>query len=272
MELKYLELSSQKIAYYESEGEGAPVLFVHDNSASGRAFKKQLDSDLGQKYRMVALDLPGHGDSEMASDPQTYTLPGYASAILEAAEVLEMTDAVFVGWSLGGHVLLEAAEDLKQAAGIMIFGTPPLANPPAMADAFLENPAVNVSLTANVTEEMARAYAQAFLAPQARSDPTPFVQDILRTYGGARQTLGASIRPGGYKDEVQVVARLDTPLAVLHGAQEQLINSDYIDDLEVPSLWRGEIQVIDNAGHAPQWEQPERFNELLAAFVEEVTD
>ena len=271
MKVKYIEVPSQKIAYYESEGEGTPVLFVHGNSASGRAFQKQLERDLGRQYRLVAMDLPGHGDSPMASDPQTYTLPGYARVVVETAEALEMADAVFVGWSLGGHLLLEAADDLE-AAGILIFGTPPLADPPAMADAFLENPAVNVGFTANVTEEMARQYAQSFLAPGASTDPTPFVQDILRTYGGARQTLGGSVQPGGYKDEVKVVARMNTPLAVIHGAQEQLINGDYIQQMEMPSLWRGELQLIENAGHAPQWEQPERFNELLAAFINEVTD
>lgn len=271
MEAKTLELPSQTLAYYESVGEGARVFFVHGNSSSGLAFRNQFESDFGERYRLIAIDLPGHGESELASDPQTYTLPGYARVVVEAAEALAVENAVFVGWSLGGHILLEAADELPEAAGIVIFGTPPLANPPAMTSAFLENPAVNVGFTANVTEEMARQYAQAFFAPRVEVESTPFVQDILRTFGGARETLGGSIGPGTYKDEVEVVAHLDTPLAVLHGAQEQLVNEVYISDLEMPSLWRGEVQLIEDAGHAPHWEQPERFNALLEAFLQDVT-
>ncbi|MBI5676056.1 MAG: hypothetical protein HZC48_09585 [Nitrospirae bacterium] len=38
----------------------------------------------------------------------------------------------------------------------------------------------------------------------------------------------------------------------------------------VDSLWRGDLQIIPNAGHLAQWEQPERFNRLLEEFIEEV--
>lgn len=57
---------------------------------------------------------------------------------------------------------------------------------------------------------------------------------------------------------------------MLHGAQEQLINGGYFDTLTMPTLWRGNVQVIADAGHLPQWEQPERFDALLDAFVGEV--
>jgi len=45
-------------------------------------------------------------------------------------------------WSLGGHILLEAAKDLPRARGFAIYGTPPVGFPPEMADAFLPNPAM----------------------------------------------------------------------------------------------------------------------------------
>jgi len=57
------------------------------------------------------------------------------------------------------------------------------------------------------------------------------------------------------------------PLAILHGAGEQFINGNYFRTLKAPTLWRDEVQTIHDAGHLPQWEQTERFNALLAAFV-----
>jgi pimeloyl-ACP methyl ester carboxylesterase len=37
----------------------------------------------------------------------------------------------------------------------------------------------------------------------------------------------------------------------------------------MPTLWRGAVQTIPGAGHAPQWETPEAFDALLAAFIAE---
>jgi pimeloyl-ACP methyl ester carboxylesterase len=46
-----------------------------------------------------------------------------------------------------------------------------------------------------------------------------------------------------------------------------LVSLDYIKGLTMPTLWRGAPQVITDAGHAPQWEQPEQFNALLEALL-----
>lgn len=269
MHMKKLHLDSQTIAYYESTGTGQPVLLIHGNSASGLTFRHQLESDLGRKYRLVALDLPGHGDSNPAPDLSAYGMPGYAAVIAAAAAALGMSDAVLVGWSLGGHIALEAHNVLPQAKGFVIFGTPPLAFPPDMANAFLPNPAVNVGFMGVVTEADALAYATSFFAPDSAMDPTPFVTDILRTEGNARVGLAASITPDGYQDEVAIVANLKRPLAILHGIDEQLVNESYISQLTMPTLWRGAVQIIPGAGHAPHWEQPQTFNDLLSAFLAE---
>jgi pimeloyl-ACP methyl ester carboxylesterase len=72
-----------------------------------------------------------------------------------------------------------------------------------------------------------------------------------------------------FDDEVEIVRNLDRPLAILLGEREQLVNGAYFGALQMPTLWRGQVQVIPGAGHTPQWETPERFNELLAAFAAE---
>lgn len=267
MKPKVLQLPSQKIAYHESNGTGPAVILIHGNSCSGLCYQRQLNSPLGEKYRLIALDLPGHGDSGRASDQSMYSLPGYAAVVAAAATELNVPDAVLVGWSLGGHIALEAHDRLPKAKGFVIFGTPPLAFPPAMDAAFLPNPAVNIGFKAEVTNEEAGAYAQSFFVPNSAADLHPFVADILRTDGSARAGLAASVKPDGYQDEVQIVARLTRPLAILHGESEQLVNAPYIRGLVMPTLWRKQIQIIPNAGHAPHWEQPETFNALLEDFI-----
>ena len=229
-----------------------------------------MSGTVGQKYRLVSLDLPGHGESHNARDPASYSLPGYASALTTMVKAAGLEDAVFVGWSLGGHIVLEAAADLPKAPGFMIFGTPPLAFPPAMEQAFLPNPAFGAGFSADVTRAQAEAYVDSFFKPGFTDFPPSFVDDVLRTDGRARAHLAASIAPNGYRDEIAVIADLQRPLAVVHGAQEQLVNGSYIAGLKMPTLWRGEMQTIDDAGHAPQWEQPAAFNALLDAFVDDI--
>ena len=128
----HITTSAGKVAYRQSQGTGPTIVLVHGNSASSKAFARQLDGTLGRTYRVIAYDLPGHGKSDDAADPaKTYTMPGYARVLREVAAQLGADDAVFVGWSLGGHIVLEAAPDLPDAKGFAIFGTPPTSFPSA---------------------------------------------------------------------------------------------------------------------------------------------
>lgn len=269
MKATFLENELGTMAYRVSIGSGPVVVLIHGNSASARSFTRQLEGPLGEKLRLVAIDLPGHGESQNAADPAAYSLPGYARALTALVKAVGLEEAVFVGWSLGGHVLLEAAPDLHKAAGFMIFGTPPLAFPPAMDQAFLPNPAFGVGFSADINKQQAAAFVASFFKPGYADVAPSFLDDVMRADGRARAHLGASIAPNGYRDEVEVVAHLKRPLAVLHGAEEQLVNRAYFDMLTVPTLWRGAVQAIADAGHAPHWEQAPTFDALLDAFVRE---
>lgn len=264
MEAKTIKTDTGQIAWRQSSGTSPAIVLVHGNSASSNAFARQLEGPLGQKYRVIAFDLPGHGESGNAADPaKTYNMPGYAGVLMDVVNHLGVQDAVFAGWSLGGHIVLEAAPDLTDAKGFVIFGTPPLGLPPAMGDAFLPHPAMEFTFSSAMNEEQASAYVAAAFRPGVTDLPAAMIADVLRTDGRARaQLLAPSAR-----DQIEVAANLTQPLAVLHGAQEQLINGDYFKGLKMPTLWRGAVQVIDHAGHIPQWEQAETFNELLDAFA-----
>jgi pimeloyl-ACP methyl ester carboxylesterase len=269
MRAAFLESVMGKLAYRDSGGEGSAVVMLHGNSLSARCFARQMSAPLGESRRLIALDLPGHGDSQDAADPQSYTLPGYAEALTTFVNAVGLERAVFVGWSLGGHVLLEAAPNLPRAAGFVIFGTPPLAFPPAMDQAFLPNPALAAGFSAEITLEQAEAYVAALFKPGSVEAQASFVQDMMRADKRARAGLAASIAPNGYRDEVAVVANLRRPLAIVHGAEDQLVNGAYFDGLSAPTLWRAGVQMIRDAGHALHWEQPAIFNNLLEAFLDD---
>ena len=265
MGLEVVRVAGQDIACRRSSGTGVPVVFVHGNSSSSRTWHHLLDGEFGQRHRCLALDLPGHGESPAA--PGTYSLPGYAAVLAGFVEAVDARNAVIVGWSLGGHIALEAVSALPDAAGFVIFGTPPVSGLADMPAAFLPNPAVQIGFTADVDRDSAVAYASSFLAPGSTLSIDALVDDILATDGTARSELSESLATMPVVDEVAVVGTLTTPLAILHGEGEQLVSLDYLRKLHAPTLWRGEVQLIAGAGHAPQEETPDELALLLEQFV-----
>lgn len=80
MQTRTLPTSYCDITITESDGDGSVVLFIHGNSSCKEIFRNQLESKLGTAYRMIAMDLSGHGKSGNASDPsRTYTVPAAVS-------------------------------------------------------------------------------------------------------------------------------------------------------------------------------------------------
>lgn len=275
MQHKEIRINGQKIAYYESPGPstlrmGAPaVVMVHGNSMSGLSFQKQLESPLGKKYRLIAIDLPGHGMSDKAPEPEkAYTLPAYAETLVSFVDQLGLQETVFVGLSLGGHILLEAADRL-QASGLIISGAPPVSSAAQFQEAYLPNPALSALFNPELSDKEVSAWVAALFRLEA--DIPDFLEaDIRRSDRRARAGLGASVINGDFKNEVEVAAALNVPLAIIHGEKDQITNPDYIKKLHIPTLCRNKIQIIPDAGHTPQWEQPAAFNRLFGEFLEDV--
>jgi pimeloyl-ACP methyl ester carboxylesterase len=267
---KSVSVAGQELAYRESAGTGRPVVLVHGNSSSSRTWGALMDGPFGGRFRCLAFDLPGHGRSKPAADAEAYSLTGYAANLAGFLAATGAEDAVVVGWSLGGHIALEAAPLLSRAAGYVIFGTPPVSSPAQLPEAFLPNPAMNVGFSAEVDADAALSYAASFLAPGSTFPLTEFVADILATDGAARAGLAASLGAGRFVDEVAVVAGLSVPLLVLQGEGEQLVSLDYLRTVAMPTLWGGEVRILPGTGHAPHEEAPEEFAVVLTQFITEL--
>src|SRR5271165_5784542 len=100
MTTQKIDTPNGAVAVHESGGRGPAIVILHGNSSSSRAFAKQLDGPLGTRFRLVAIDLPGHGGSDNAGDPALYAIKSQARTLKAAIDALGLADARFVGWSL----------------------------------------------------------------------------------------------------------------------------------------------------------------------------
>ena len=91
------------ISVADTGGEGLPLLMLHGSGASKDVFAHQIQSSLAERFRLVAMDLPGHGDSTDARDPaKGYSITGFADTVAEVLNSLGIQRAAIYGWSLGG--------------------------------------------------------------------------------------------------------------------------------------------------------------------------
>ena len=114
------------IATYNAgqRGSDLAILFVHGNSSSVRAFERQISAfgDLA----VLGFDLPGHGASENAGNVEQYSLRLYADVLRHMVTTVQAKRVLLVGWSLGGHIVLEVLNELTITASAVLVGAPPL--------------------------------------------------------------------------------------------------------------------------------------------------
>jgi pimeloyl-ACP methyl ester carboxylesterase len=91
---------------YELEGEGKTIVFVHGLSDS-LAYWKVLSENLKKDYQTLIYDLRGHGES--SDDDRNTTIDLYQEDLYQLLKALNIENAVFVGLSLGGNVILDLA-------------------------------------------------------------------------------------------------------------------------------------------------------------------
>ena len=266
-----LPTSHAGISVRESDGSGPAVLLLHGNSSCKEVFRNQFEGDLGARYRLIAIDLPGHGRSSNALNPaRTYSMPGYADMAVEVLGRLGVTRFAVLGWSLGGHNGLEMFTRHDGMAGLLATGTPPVSSmADSLAAGFLPSEHMRIAGAADITAAEAEAYAR-----RTCGDNAPFALFLLdaarRTDGQARARMFAAFGGGLGADQRHLAETIDRPLAIVSGGDEAFVNNDYLRQVRYRCLWDGQVHVLPGIGHAPFWEAPQTFDPIFARFLGDV--
>ncbi len=254
---------------------GSPLLLVHGWSQSHASWARQLNSSLGQRFRLVALDLRGHGDSEKPPD-------AYGDSRLWADDIQAVIDAlalekpVLSGWSYGGYIINDyvrhhgqerigglnyvgAATDLGIATSYKFLGT--------AWNGLL--PGADGSTAGTVFSESAEEAAAAMRAFVQRcfARPLPFTEEL--TMLGFNLMCPPRVRLALFTRRLQnddILGQIRVPVLVTHGAADQVV--DVETGRHSASQIRGsKLSVYEGVGHAPFWEEADRFNAELAELA-----
>ncbi len=262
--MAFLETNGVRLHYERRGDSGEPLVFVHGYTGDISDWRLQM-GEFAAKYRVLAMDLRGHGDSEAPSDRALYTVELMRRDLEELIALVGFERIHLVGHSMGGAIAQEIA--LRQPAKLLsltLVDSAPKFNLP------VDDPSFQVRaqrLQAALNEGMGAAAT-------VNSDPPPHMppERIEETNQRlARMSLDAFVGSVqglfGWEGSASRLSRIKTPTLIVYG------------QLDAPSLVAASRQMaklipharlepIPEASHSPQWERPELFNAALRRHLE----
>jgi len=253
----------------EGERNSRPIVFVHGWAQSARAWAPQLaDPSLSERFRLVAMDLRGHGDSEVPSagydDPRVWAE--------DLASVLDFAgdDAIVVGWSYGGMVIADylRVHGSARLGGVVLVGAiteigknrPGGKVGPAMREAIpavlSDDPAVAIPALVRFSERMTAASVSGTLA-----------QSLL----GAFLSTPPAVRSALFRRDVgseDVLRDLDKPALIVHGLADAVIDPTSAE-YAAGKIPGAVLRWLPEVGHLPFAEAADEFGDLLRGFADQ---
>ncbi|MGQ9523760.1 MAG: alpha/beta fold hydrolase [Armatimonadota bacterium] len=248
---------------YEDAGSGDPVVLIHGFPFSRRMWRLQLPA-LQERFRVIAPDLRGHGESGVPPGP--YSMGAMAGDVAALLDRLSIQKAVLVGLSMGGYVALAFCRRWPGRVSALV-----LADTKAEPDT-PEGKQARDELVAAVCKVGMEAVVQRMLprllSPKTLQDK-PEVAEEVKSMMLATQPEGAIGALQGMRDRpdsTDVLRSIECPVLCVCGEDDVL--SPPSTAQAMASIARsGKAEVISSAGHLPNMENPETFNRVLLAFL-----
>jgi len=250
--------------HLETYGEGKPVVLVHGwamHTGIWREFAKQL----AQSHRVICIDLPGHGRSELI-DP--FALERIGDELVKA---VPERNCCWLGWSLGATVALDiAARYPERVSALVLLAGNPLytqtAQWPGMKAGLLDDFAGHLDENCQATllrflslQVSGLDNHKAFLKTVKKNVFECDAPDADTLHGGLAILKHADLRP--------VLSGLNIPVSVILGGLDALVPVDVGQKMQrlLPGL---ELNIIDRAGHVPFLSHSRETEAIISRFMD----
>ena len=248
-------------------GSGPEVVLIHGTGSSTHTWR-DLAPLLARRFRVVAMDLPGHGHTENPADDRL-SLPGMTAAVCELLRSLNVRPALLVGHSAGAAVALRACLDgaLQPSLAVSLNGA--LLPPEGLAGAFFSPVARMLSLNPMVPRWFAWRCRKETLVDRLLDATGSRIDErgralyarLLRDPGHTAGALGMMAR-WDLRPLVADLPRLALPLLLISGVSDATVPPSQAD-----RIWRllpGTVRRTIAGGHLAHEEHPARIAALLA--------
>ena len=240
-----------------STGSGSTIVFVHGWTCDGSSWDGQVPFFAGD-YRVVTLDLPGHGRSESPADGKL-SMDRFAQAI-EAVRAEEGAERiVLVGHSMGAPVIRQYARNYPQRVAGLVAVDGPLD-----MRAFAELPA---GFPPPLTGAEGRTAREGMIRSMFIAETPPALQEkILAMMLGAPEATAVGAMNAMFDPALQWTDVIDVPaLSVYAGT------GNVPDNAVTKQLYpQHEVTQLTGTGHFLMMEKPDEFNRVLAGFLSKI--
>ena len=245
---------------YTVQGDGAPtIVFVHGWNLDKSIWNNQVKV-FSPKYKVVTIDLAGHGESGM--NRKNYSMELFGQDVADVVNKLKLEKVILVGHSMGGSVILEAARILKEKVigliGADTFQKFEKGEPAKRAEEYLTTFKTNfVGST--------KDYASMLFPPNA---DTSLVNKILKKMTSANSKIAIDVMRNSYQyNAIAAVKELRIPIISINCEMFPVKleeNRKYIKSFEV--------KIMKGVGHFVMLEDPAKFNQLLQEAINELSE
>jgi len=249
--------------YLEQKGDGTPLVLIHGWGLHGGLWGNLPDM-LAEHFRVVLVDLPGHGYSDKLPELTVETM--VQSVIGELNQVLD--GAVILGWSMGAFVAFELARRFPDTFNRLVWvaGTP----------SFIKRPGWSTGMEPQTLEQFAhglekdyRATLKRFISLNGGMGTDRTLLKTMQQQAFDRGQVDAASLDQGLRvlrdsDIRSDLAQSTMPMLLVQGSQDRLVHPGTVD--AISGLRPVVARIIDGAGHAPFLSDPAPVMQAIQDF------
>lgn len=267
---KFVDLDGRR-THYIDKGEGEPLLLLHGFFYDSYLWAANMDA-LAEHFKVYALDLWGCGYS--TREPLDYGYQLYADQVLLFMDSLGIRSASLAGQSMGaGTAILFCVQHRQRVNKLLLVDAAGLPNPLPLMGKFLNLPGVGeFFLGLNIDAIRRTGLKVSFIHSQELLTDSYF-ENVTRPHKIMGSTeIGLMIQRKQFfdklSDEIHRLAQMDVSILLVWGREDKAV--PLWSGQEMHRILRGSrLEIIDNAGHVPNFERSEEFNQLAVNFLRE---